>query len=40
MCSKATIKDTEIQKVCESIISSQQSEIDWMKNKLISLETK
>jgi uncharacterized protein (DUF305 family) len=40
MCSKATIKDTEIKKLCESVISSQQSEIDWMKNKLISLEAK
>ncbi len=38
MCGEAPIEDQEIKKLCESIISSQQSEINWMKNKLISLE--
>ena len=34
MCDKASLKDSEIKKLCESILSSQQSEIDWMKMKL------
>jgi Domain of unknown function (DUF305) len=34
MCEEAPISDPEIQKLCENIISSQQSEIDWMKEKL------
>lgn len=34
MCEKASIKDPEIKKLCESITFSQQSEIDWMKMKL------
>ncbi len=38
MCSEAPIQDAEIKKLCTSIISSQQAEIDWMKNKLTSLE--
>lgn len=37
MCNKAPIKDSEIKKLCKNIISSQQSEIDWMKTKLDSL---
>ena len=38
MCQQASIQDSEIKKLCEAIISSQQSEIGWMKNKLNSLE--
>ena len=34
MCSKASLEDPEIKKLCKSIIDSQQSEIDWMKKKL------
>lgn len=38
MCQNAPLQDLEIKKLCDSIISSQQSEIDWMKNKLTALE--
>lgn len=38
MCEQAPIKDPEIKKLCQSIITSQQSEIDWMKKKLSNLE--
>jgi hypothetical protein len=38
MCEKASLKDPEIKKLCESITSSQQSEIDWMKRKLNNLK--
>ena len=31
MCEKASIRDTEIKKLCEGIIASQSSEIDQMK---------
>lgn len=34
MCEKASIKDAQIRELCQSIISSQQSEIDFMKEKL------
>ena len=34
MCKEAKITDNEIKKLCQNIISSQQSEIDWMKRKL------
>ena len=34
MCQKAQIDDSEIQMLCRGIISNQQSEIDFMKNKL------
>lgn len=37
MCEQASIKDPEIKKLCQTIISSQQSEINWMKTKLASL---
>lgn len=37
MCEQASIKDPEIKKLCQTIISSQQSEINWMKTKLGSL---
>ncbi len=37
MCNKANLQDTEIQQLCKDIISSQQSQIDWMKTKLQSL---
>ena len=37
MCQNTSIDDPEIKKLCQSIISSQQSEIDWMKKKLVSL---
>lgn len=34
MCKQAKITDNEIKKLCKGIVSSQQSEIDWMKDKL------
>lgn len=37
MCKEAPIKDPEIKKLCKEIITSQQSEIDWMSKKLNSL---
>ena len=38
MCQKAAIEDGEIQALCKDIISSQQSQIDWMKTKLSTLK--
>ena len=38
MCEKAPIRDPEIKRLCESIKSSQQAEIDWMKAKLMELQ--
>jgi uncharacterized protein (DUF305 family) len=38
MCQEAPIQDFEIKKLCETIVSSQQSEIDQMKAKLAELE--
>jgi len=38
MCEQAPIRDPEIAELCEGIIESQQSEIDWMKHKLAALE--
>jgi uncharacterized protein (DUF305 family) len=38
MCEKSSIEDPKIKKLCQSIKSSQQSEIDWMKMKLNKLE--
>ena len=40
MCEKAPIRDAEIEKLCRSIISSQQSEIDQMKAKLSQLDSR
>ncbi|MDO8573003.1 MAG: DUF305 domain-containing protein [bacterium] len=34
MCEKAKLQDAEIKKLCNGIISGQQNEIDFMKNKL------
>jgi len=34
MCEQAPIRDAEIRKLCETIISGQQAEIDQMKRKL------
>jgi hypothetical protein len=34
MCERAPLKDAEIKELCRGIISSQQGEIDWMKQKL------
>jgi hypothetical protein len=34
MCEKASIRDAEIRRLCEGIVSSQQAEIDQMKAKL------
>ena len=34
MCDNSKIKDIEIKNLCNSIISGQQAEIDWMKIKL------
>lgn len=38
MCKNASIQDQEIKKLCQSIIGSQQSEIDWMQDKLNKLK--
>jgi uncharacterized protein (DUF305 family) len=38
MCEQASIQDTEIQELCQGIISSQQQEIDQMKAKLQELD--
>jgi uncharacterized protein (DUF305 family) len=38
MCRQAPIADPEIQRLCTTIISSQQAEIDQMKAKLRELE--
>lgn len=38
MCETAPIEDVEIAELCQGIIASQQSEIDWMHNKLSTLE--
>ncbi len=34
MCEKAKLQDAEIKKLCDGIMSGQQKEIDFMKNKL------
>ena len=31
MCEEASIRDSELQKLCAAIVSSQQQEIDQMK---------
>lgn len=38
MCEAAPIEDVEVIELCEGIISSQQAEIDWMHDKLSTLE--
>ena len=38
MCEQASIQDTEINKLCQTIIPNQQAEIDQMKAKLLELE--
>jgi len=38
MCEKADIKDPEVKRLCEEIITSQKLQIDWMKTKLIRLK--
>lgn len=40
MCDNANIQDAEIKDLCKGIMSSQQSEIDWMKQKLKQLESR
>jgi uncharacterized protein (DUF305 family) len=35
MCEKASIRNPEIKQLCEAIVSSQRSEIDQMKAKLV-----
>lgn len=35
MCEKAKLHDPEIKELCSNIISSQQTEIDWMKVQLV-----
>jgi Domain of unknown function (DUF305) len=39
MCGEASIRDAEINELCKTIISSQQSEIDQMKTILIDSTT-
>lgn len=38
MCEKASLQDADLQALCKSIISGQQSEIDQMKAKLQKIE--
>ena len=38
MCEQSPIQDAEIKRLCEAILSSQQSEIDQMKAKLKALD--
>ncbi|MEX1071728.1 MAG: DUF305 domain-containing protein [Anaerolineales bacterium] len=38
MCERAPLGDAEIIELCEGIIAGQQSEIDWMENKLSTME--
>ena len=38
MCKKASLQDPSIKELCNNIISSQQSEIDFMKSKLGSVQ--
>lgn len=38
MCGKASLKDPEIKKLCQHILSSQQSQVDQMKGILTRLE--
>ncbi|MEO8647972.1 MAG: hypothetical protein ABI539_02280 [Acidobacteriota bacterium] len=38
MCDNTNLQDAEIKELCRGIISSQQTEIDWMKVKLNELE--
>lgn len=40
MCENSNIQDAEIMELCKGITSSQQSEIDWMKQKIKELEMK
>lgn len=40
MCDNPNIQDPEIKDLCKGIISSQQSEIDWMKKKVDELGQK
>ncbi len=37
MCENAKLTDPEIKQLCESIVSGQQEQIDWMKEKLSTL---
>lgn len=39
MCSEASLEDPQIKQLCDNIISGQQAEIDWMNQKLQSLES-
>lgn len=34
MCENAKLKDSEVKALCDEIISGQQTQIDWMKNKV------
>jgi hypothetical protein len=38
MCEQADIQSADIKQLCADIIASQESQIDWMKNKLTSLK--
>lgn len=38
MCENVELKDPEVQKLCDDIISGQQSQIDWMRAKLDTLK--
>ena len=40
MCDNTNLQDAEIKELCKGITASQQSEIDWMKRKLVELEKK
>ena len=38
MCENVELKDPEVKKLCDDIISGQQSQIDWMRAKLDTLK--
>ena len=38
MCENAKLKDSEVKALCDEIISGQQTQIDWMKNKISSFK--
>ena len=38
MCNEASIQDPQIKELCGNILSSQQAEIDWIRQKLNTLE--
>ena len=38
MCEQASIEDPQVRQLCKDIITAQQSEIDFMKSKLMAMQ--